>query len=327
MSVPTAIHHALISQMPLAMNVLLLAPQLEISETWSRAITAAGADVRLVEEGELPDEAIEVVIVDNPPPGRLCQFLNLRLIMSLSAGIDALLSDPSLPDIPIVRLVNAEMIGLMREYICYQVLRLHRGFADIEELHRERRWEWLSATRPAMCRRVLVLGLGEIGQACAEALRDLGFQVSGWSRHPKELRQIRCFSGLDGLRSVVPQTDILVCLLPLTALTSQLLSADLFDRLPVGSSIINAGRGGCLNEVDLIGALDRGQLSHATLDVFTIEPLPIDHPLWAHPKVTITPHTAAYPPPESFIAPIALNLQRLARGEPLPHIVHRGKGY
>jgi glyoxylate/hydroxypyruvate reductase A len=297
------------------MNVLLLAPDFEISEGWLREMMVAAPGARIVGEGEVPDDAIEVVIVDNPPPGRLGRLLKLRLIISLSAGVDALLSDPDLPDVPIVRLVNAEMKALMREYVVYQVIRLHRGSGDIEQLHREGRWEWLPAAVPASNRRVSVLGLGRLGQTCAEALRDLGFQVFGWSRDLKKLPQIQCFSGIDGLSAMLAQTDILVCLLPLTPFTNQLLSADIFSRLPVGASIINAGRGGCLNEGDLIRALDSGQLSHATLDVFTIEPLPTDHPLWHHPKVTITPHTAAYPPPESFVTPIALNLQKLARGE------------
>lgn len=309
------------------MNVLLLAPDLDVSEAWSRAIVELAPGTVLVAEGDLPDAAIDVAVVDSPPPGRLCRYPNLRLIMSLSAGTDVLLSDPDLANVPIVRLTNPAMVALMREYICYQVLRIHRGFSDIERLHHELRWEWLAAAEPAMCRRVLVMGLGEIGGPCAEALRDLGFQVSGWSRSSKNLRGIPCFTGFDGLKSVLPQTDILVCLLPLTTLTKQLLSADLFQRLPAGSSVINAGRGQCLNETDLIAALDSGQLSHATLDVFTVEPLPLGHPLWVHPKVTITPHTAAYPPAESFVSPIAHNLRRLSDGEPFPQVVDRSGGY
>jgi glyoxylate/hydroxypyruvate reductase len=309
------------------MNVLLLAPELEVSNVWFSAIAKAVPGANLVIPGALPYEAITVAIVDGLPPGCLSELPNLRLIMSLSSGIDMMMADPDLPDVPIVRLVTPEMVALMREYVCYHVLRIHRGFAAIEQMHREMRWEWLSGATPAMCRRVLVMGLGEIGRPCAEALRDLGFQVFGWSRSQKELRGIRCVSGANGLESVLSETDILVSLLPLTSLTTNLLSAELFRRLPRGASIINVGRGKCLNESDLLLALDEGQLSHATLDVLTVEPLPIGHPFWSHSKVTLTPHTAAYPRPESFIDPIVHILRRLSRGEPLPLIEHRHKGY
>ena len=165
----------------ISMNVLLLAPELEASDRWFHGITVAAPGTKIVRDRELPDDEIAVAIVDTPSPGRLCQIPNLKLIMSLSAGIDAMMLDPTLPDVPIVRLVPPEMIALMREYVCYQVLRIHRNFAAIEQLHREMRWEWLSAAKPAMDRRVLVLGLGDLGRRTAEALNNLGFQVSGWS--------------------------------------------------------------------------------------------------------------------------------------------------
>ena len=202
------------------MNVLLLAPELEASEDWFRAIASAVPGTNIVSDGEIPDEEIAVAIVDNPPLGRLYRIPNLKLIMSLSAGIDAMMLDPSLPDVPILRLVTPEMVALMREYVCYQVLRIHRNFAAMEKLQQEMRWEWLSAARPAMRRRIAVLGLGEIGRGVAEALRDIGFQVFGWSRHRKRLRGVQCMSGADGLKSLLPRADILVNLLPLTPLPS-----------------------------------------------------------------------------------------------------------
>ena len=136
---------------------------------------------------------------------------------------------------------------------------------------------------------------------------ELSLNAGAW--HPVRIRNRR----LECL--LLPSAEILVSLLPLTPLTKNLLCAELFERLPRGAALINVGRGACLNELDLIAALDSGQLGHATLDVFAVEPLPEGHPLWNHPKVTVTPHTAAYPPPESFIRPIAANLNRLSRGE------------
>ncbi len=309
------------------MNVLLLAPELEASDRWLHTISEAAPGTIIVKDREVPDDEISVAIVDGPPPGRLSEIPNLKLILSLSAGIDAMMLDPTFPEVPIVRLVPPEMIALMREYVCYQVLRLHRGFAAIEQLHRELRWEWLSAAKPAMERRVLVLGLGDLGRGTAEALANLGFQVSGWSRRQKWVSGVQCEFGMPSLKSLLSSTEILVNLLPLTPLTNNLLGSELFECLPRGAALINVGRGACLNEIDLIAALDSGQISHATLDVFSTEPLPVDHPFWNHPKITITPHTAAYPPPESFLHSIIDNLNRIYRGEMPPNAMLRRDGY
>jgi glyoxylate/hydroxypyruvate reductase A len=297
------------------MNVVLLAPEFDYSDAWRTAVEAAVPGLRLVAEGEVDANMIDAAVVDNPPPGRLQQYRHLRVILSLSAGVDTLLADPTLPKVPIVRLVAPEMVALMREYVVYHVLRIHRRFADLEALQRERRWVWLPAVPSARSRRVAVLGLGHLGRPSAEALHMLGFDVRGWSRTKKRIPGITCFAGAEGLDALLPETDILVSLLPLTDGTRGLLAARLFSQLPFGASVINVGRGGCLNEDDLVQALDSGHLSHATLDVCAIEPLPPDHPLWRHSRITITPHMAAYPSPNSFIDPIATALSRTEQRE------------
>jgi glyoxylate/hydroxypyruvate reductase len=307
-------------------NILLLAPQFECSDTWRIAMAAAAPDVAIVADGDVDSAVIEGALVDEPPPGRLQYCTNLRFILSLSAGVDSLLADPTLPAVPIVRLVNTEMSALMREYIVYQVLRLHRRFDETEALQRDRRWVWLSSAASAASRVVSVLGVGHLGRPAAEALQSLGFQVRVWSRTPKQIPGIRCFTGIDGLHTLLAGTDILVSVLPLTPDTMDILSEDLFRRLPVGASIINVGRGACLREDDLLNALDSGHLAHATLDVFAVEPLPDEHPLWRHPRVTITPHTAAYPEPESFVKTIATALTRIREGD-IPTVVDRLHGY
>jgi len=309
------------------MKLLLLAPDFEFSKDWACALAAAAPCASIVQDGEVPDSDIEGALVDSPPAGRLRLCPNLKIVFSLSAGVDSLLGDPTLPNIPIVRLASPEMAALMREYVAYQVLRLHRGFARFEKLQRDGCWVWMPSSRPANMCRVSVLGLGTIGLASAHALRALGFQVSGWSRTKKHESGIQCYTGLDGLMALLPQTDILVCLLPLTPETHGLIGADLLSRLPRGASFINASRGTCHIQEDLIRALDSGQVSHATLDVFESEPLPQEDPLWQHPRVTITPHTAAYPRPEACIAQIAVNLTQLSRGEHLTSTVDRSRGY
>jgi glyoxylate/hydroxypyruvate reductase A len=290
-------------------------------------LAVAAPEVRIVQEGEVPPATIEAALVDEPPIGSLLEYRNLRVVLSLSAGVDTLLADTTLPNVPVVRLVNAEMANLMREYVAYHVLRLHRGFAEMERLQQERRWEWMSPSPSARSRRVTVLGLGHLGRPAAEALASLGFQVSAWSRTPKTITGIRCVSGITDLHAVLPDTEILVSVLPLTSETRGLLAEDLFGRLPKGASIINVGRGGCVDESDLLRALDCGQLSHATLDVVAVEPLPENDPLWTHPRVTITPHTAAYPPPETFVAAIARTLERVHRDERFDREVDRARGY
>lgn len=309
------------------LNVILLAPEFDLSEDWLRAMGKAAPGICIVEDGAVPDEAITAALVDGVAPGRLARIPNLRMIMSLSAGVEGLLEDPHLPSVPIVRLVPADMVALMREYVVYHALRLHRGFHELENMQRAQRWEWMPASKPARLSRVSVLGLGRLGLSSAEALRDLGFQVAGWSRTPKAVQGIRCFWGLTGLHAILPDTDILVCLLPLTAATRGILAEPLFERLPVGASIINVSRGGCQNENDLLRALDNGRLAHATLDVFATEPLPRGHRLWSHARVTVTPHTAAYPPPESFIPLIASSLAQLSSEGRIEHRVEPAIGY
>jgi glyoxylate/hydroxypyruvate reductase A len=308
------------------MKIVLLAPQFDCSEAWRAAFVAAIPEVELVDEEYSDVDRIEGAIVDEPPPGQLQQYPNLRFVLSLSAGVDALLADATLPAVPIIRLANAEMAALMREYVSYHVLRLHREFAILEALQRDRRWVWMPSAVPAASRRILVLGLGQLGTAAATTLAALGFQVRGWSRTPKRIAHVECAAGLRSLYALLPETDILVSILPLTSDTRDLLSDDVFRRLPKGASVINVGRGGCLRHDDLLRALDRGHLAHATLDVFGVEPLPENDPLWCHPRVTITPHIAAYPPPETFIRPIADAITRFRAGQAVP-MVDRTKGY
>jgi len=172
-----------------------------------------------------------------------------------------------------------------------------------------------------------MLGLGELGAACAQTLASLNFRVSGWSRRPKEIAGVRTFSGEEGLRSVLSRAEIVVLLLPLTPETEDLLDADRLELLPEGAVIVNPGRGPLIDDDALISSLDRGHIAHATLDVFREEPLPPEHPFWAHPKVTVTPHVASETRPRTASRTIAENVRRGEAGEALLHVVDRARAY
>ena len=272
-------------------------------------------------------DEIEIAVVWRPPAGGLKHFPNLRAIVSIGAGIDHVLADPELPrHVPIIRTTGEDLKIRMREYVSLQVLRLHRRLPEIEAAQERR--EWLQfVSPPAYERRVGLMGLGDLGADCARALASLGFDVAGWSRRPKTINGIRSFAGQDDLTAFLNRTEILICLLPLTPATKGILNADLFARLPKGASIINAARGGHLIDDDLLTAIEAGQISAATLDVFITEPLPAEHPFWDHPKILVTPHIASLIDPIAGGKAIAANVKKFLAGEPVPDLVDLTQGY
>jgi glyoxylate/hydroxypyruvate reductase A len=285
-----------------------------------------GRDIRFWPE--VGDKAaIEYALVWQPPPGLLASLPNLKLIFGLGAGIDHLLGDPELPrQVPIVRLVDPYMTDAMSEYVALSVLRLHRQDLDYLGQQRARVWEEREQKNAAE-RPVGILGFGTLGQDAGRKLRALGFPVAGWSRSAKAVDRFETFSGSGGLDALLARSEILVCLLPLTAETAGILNARNFARLPRGAAIVNAGRGGHLVEEDLIRALDSGQLSGAVLDVFRDEPLPPDHPFWRHPRILVTPHIAAETHPPTAAPIIGEAIRRLEAGLPVPNIVDLNRGY
>lgn len=270
--------------------------------------------------------SIETALVWRPPPGELQRYPNLRVMFSLGAGVDGLLADPTLPDVPLVRMVDGSLSDGMCTYVLTAVLRHHREFDRFARAQRRREWAH-AFPHQARDRRVGVMGLGELGRAVASTLVGQGFPVAGWSRRAKEVAGIASFSGEAGLGPFLARSEILICLLPLTAATRGILDATTFAALPRGAFVINVGRGGHLVEADLVAALDSGQLAGATLDVFDEEPLPGASPLWDHPNVLITPHVASYCDPRTAADGVADNLRRLAAGEPLLNVVDRSRGY
>jgi glyoxylate/hydroxypyruvate reductase len=270
---------------------------------------------------------IDYALVWRPEPGLLARLPNLKLILSLGAGVDHLLLDPTLPPgMPVVRLVDPYLTDAMSEYVALQVLRLHRQDLDYQAQQLRRDWAEL-AQKNAAERPVAILGFGEIGQAAGRRLRALGFPVAGWGRTPRQVDGFEVRAGARGLRQLLAQSEILVCLLPLTAETEGILCARTFGQLPKGAGLVNAGRGRHLIEEDLIPALDSGQLSAAALDVFRTEPLPPDHPFWAHPRILVTPHIAGITNPVTASAVVADNIRRFQQGQPLLNRVDPARGY
>jgi glyoxylate/hydroxypyruvate reductase A len=273
-----------------------------------------------------PREDIEYALVYEPPPGLMKRLPNLKVIFSLWVGIDHLTKDPELPKVPVVRMVERCLTASMTEYVVQQVLNLHKDCSDYRALQADRHWEQLQL-RAAWERNVGVMGLGTLGRDAAEKLVALRFNVAGWSRTQKEISDIDCYHGSEGLSPFLARTHILVCLLPLTDATRGILNKQLFEQLPRGASIINCARGGHLIEADLLQALGDGQLAGAALDVFEQEPLPDDHPFWDHPRIVVTPHIAAFSSPVTAVESVVDNIDRIEAGQPPLNVVDFERGY
>jgi glyoxylate/hydroxypyruvate reductase A len=307
---------------------LLFCSNADSAAEWHAALTKSLPTVDFRVWPEVGDATeIEAALVWRPPAGMLATLPNLKLIVSLGAGVDHLFADPALPaQVPIMRIVDPYMTTAMSEYVQLQVLRLHRQ--DLRYLAQQRTGVWRPLSQPnAAARRVGVLGLGTLGGDAALKLAVLGFEVMGWSRREKRLHGIACFHGRDRLDALLARAEILVCLLPLTPATEGILDARLFARLPRGAAIVNCARGRHLVEADLIAALASGQLSAAVLDVFGDEPLPRDHPFWSASRVVVTPHVAGVTHAPTAAPGVAENLRRLAAGQPLLNRVDVSEGY
>lgn len=277
-------------------------------------------------EGCVERASVEVAIVANPRAGALRDLPNLRWIQSLWAGVDGLATDPTLPDVPIARLVDPALARAMAETVAAVVLGLHRDL-DVYAAQQGRATWQQHPTRLAPDRSVAVLGLGEMGRAASALLARIGFDVRGWSRSGALLDGVQVHSGNEGLEAALQDAEILLNLLPLTAETRGILGTASFLRLAPGACVVNFGRGGHLVEADLLEALATGRLRHAVLDVFDQEPLPHDHPFWLHPGVTVLPHVAACTDHVSAAAIVAAAVASYRRTGRVPHGFDRRRGY
>ncbi|MGY4309046.1 glyoxylate/hydroxypyruvate reductase A [Bradyrhizobium sp. USDA 4369] len=268
----------------------------------------------------------DIAVCWKPEAGALAAMPKLKLIHAIAAGVDNILSDPTLPDLPLCRIVDPGITSAMTEFVLWGALYFHRDFDRMISNARDGLWCRYDQ-RAARNRRVGILGLGELGTAAAVRLVELGFTVSAWSRSPKRLAGVQTYSGAGALDAFLSETEILVSLLPLTPSTVGLLNAERLSRLPRGAALILCSRGEHLVLDDLVGLLRNGHLRGAVLDVFEQEPLPAEHPLWREPGVLVTPHMAAIASWEVIAQQVADNAKRLLRGEPLLNVVDRVRGY
>ena len=291
-----------------AVNILF-ASEMEKLQSWLPLLSAALPRDRIITS---LDEKIDVALVATPPKGVLKKLGGVKLIQSLWMGVEGLVADPDYPKgVPLARLVDPGMVAAMSETVLAHILDWHRRHNQYRAQQREKKWLRLGQYMTGD-RTVGLLGLGELGTDAAGKLLALGFKVAGWSRRPKEIPGVRCYTDL---AAMLPECNAVVCLLPLTSQTRGILNAANLHRLKKSACLINVARGGHVVTQDLIAALDSGHLSHAYLDVFDPEPLPADSPLWAHPRISVTPHTAALTEPRTAVPKIVENVERARRGE------------
>lgn len=296
---------------------------------WINQLSAAMPDEVILPFSALTVEQrqeCDIAIVANPNPDDLLALPSLKWVHSVWAGVERMINELASPTFSIVRLVDPMLAKTMSEAVLAWTLFLHRDMPAYAKQQSEGHW----CPRPmveAKNRRIGVLGLGALGQVSAQRLVDNGFTVAGWSRSKKQIEGVQCFSGEDGLIALLSQSDLLVCLLPLTTQTQHLLNLQNLSHLPKGASLINFARGAIVDDKALLTLLDQGHLSHAVLDVFTQEPLPIEHAYWGHQSVTVLPHISAPTHPVSASQIVASNIQHYRLTDCIPSAVDPMRGY
>ncbi|WP_374665913.1 2-hydroxyacid dehydrogenase [Ramlibacter sp.] len=292
---------------------------------WLDALRAAlpGADVQEWQPGA---PAAEHAVVWSPPQQFFDEQPGLKVIFNMGAGVDALLSLELPRDALVVRLDDAGMSVQMAEFVCHAVI---RHFRELDQYARDvavGRWSY-RRPRARADYPVGIMGLGVLGERVARAVAQFEFPVRGWSRSPKAIPGVQCYAGAEELDEFLAATRILVCLLPLTPDTADILNRRTLSQLIPGAYVVNVARGGHLVDEDLLALLDEGHIAGATLDVFREEPLPRDHAFWRHEAITVTPHTSARTLREETVAQIVDKIHALGRGEAIAGVVDRQRGY
>ena len=308
---------------------ILLSTKAHTMQDWKAALLAVdpSLEIRLFPDAGDPAEIEAAVVWTAHDMMELRRYPNLKLIVSMGAGVDHLLRAPGPPPgIPVARLKDVLLTSAMAEWVLLNVLRFHRQDPEYRAL--QQRKEWLELSAPSTSeRRIGILGIGELGSASARVLGSLGFPVMGWSRSAKTLAGVQTFHGADGLMAMAAQSDILICLLPLTPETRGVLNTKLLSALPRGAYVINGARGGHMVAQDMLAALDSGHIAGAALDVFEPEPLPPESPFWSHPKVFLTPHAASITIPSSVAPQVVENIHNMRAGRALINLVDFSLGY
>lgn len=268
----------------------------------------------------------DYAVVWAPPQQLFDEQTQLRAVFNLGAGVDKLLQLQLPPGLLVVRLEDAGMAVQMAEYVCHALIRHYRAFDAYEQ--QARAGQWLQRTPQS--RRdfpVGIMGLGVLGQRVAQAVQQFGFPVLGWSRAARQVPGVQGFCGPGALGEFLASTRVLVCLLPLTPDTRNILCRATLSQLQPGAYVINVARGALLVEEDLLALLDSGHVAGATLDVFQAEPLAPGHAFWQHPRVRVTPHVSAQTLESDSLDQISAKIQALQRGEPVAGVVDLARGY
>lgn len=308
------------------MNILFVS-QILPAEDWIPALSRLLPQDRFFTSEKFEPASIDIALIAAPKRGVVGQLPNVRFVQSLFMGVDGLLADPTFPrDKPLARLIDPGMVAAMTESVVAHVLDYHRHHYAYRADQAQKRWHRLPQYM-ASDRTIGILGLGELGTAVARRLLPFEFKVTGWKRSSAEIAAIEVFSGAAGIDELLARSQVVVSLLPLTDETRGVLNAAAFARMPKGGAIINVARGPQVVGGDLIAALDSGHLAHAYLDVFDTEPLPPDSPLWTHPGVTITPHSAALTEPRTAMARVVENIERVRAGRSALNLVDFSAGY
>lgn len=295
----------------------------EYQDALQGAFRDAGIKVHLARG--IDAEAVDyIVYAPNSDLQDFAPYTRAKAVLNLWAGVEGIARNPTLR-LPLCRMVDPALTQGMVEWVTGHVLRHHLGM-DAHIMASPGTWK-PKAPPVSWDRQICVLGLGELGAACAKQLVQLGFRVSGWSRSAKDISGLQCYWGEGGLDEALKGAEVVVLLLPDTPATTEIMNAKRFGLLAEGAFVINPGRGPLIDDASLIDALDRGQIAHATLDVFRTEPLPQEHPFWHHPQVTVTPHIASETRAHWSAKTIAENVRRGEAGEPFLHLVDRDLGY
>lgn len=301
---------------------LLLHSTPERGAVWSGLFAEAGEGF-FPNEASVTDRALVTHLACWVPPPDLGRYPNLHTVICVGAGTDHF---PALPEgVALIRTIAPGIEAMVRDWVVMAALALHRDLPVY--LDQAGRGEWHPyAARLASSRRVGIMGMGRIGRLVAATLAAHGFPVTGYSRSGQPVGGMRVY-GEAGLRDFLSQSDLLICLLPLTEATRGLMNDAFLAELPQGALLVHAGRGAQLDMAALRRALDAGRLAGAMLDVTDPEPLPAGHWAWRDPRVLITPHIGAFTDPAEGAA-FALDVIRAGReGRPVPGLIDRARGY
>lgn len=270
-------------------------------------------------------QAVEFAVLWKQPAGAVAALPNLKALQSFGAGVDSILSDATLPPaLPLARIVDPHLTAAMLEYLD-TVLNYYR--LRFDEFSRNQQQQLWKPRSPRKIKQICVLGLGELGAAAARHFAALGYQVSGWSGSQRDIAGVQCFAGPEQFATAVAEADLLICLLPLTPATENLLDQARLAQCKPGAILVNVARGAIVDDDALLAALHSGQIAAACLDVFRTEPLPAEHPFWGTPGVLLTPHISAVTNADTAVAQIAENYRRVQAGLPMVNQVDRTRGY